>query len=80
MTAIGSSSYLGQYIQPTYFWDVSDQTDVILSPYFTTDRDIVWNGQYRQYFYKGHVTAEGSFVNDNGTYKDEKFKISLSIE
>ncbi len=76
MTAIGSSSYLGQYIQPTYFWDVSDQTDVILSPYFTTDRDIVWNGQYRQYFYKGHVTAEGSFVNDNGTYKDEKFKNS----
>jgi LPS-assembly protein len=39
MASMGSSSYLGQYIQPTYFWDVSPHTDVILSPYFTTDKD-----------------------------------------
>ena len=73
MTSMGSSSYLGQYIQPTYFWDVSQHTDVILSPYFTTDRDVVLNGQYRQYFYNGHIKAEGSFLEDDGTYKDEKF-------
>lgn len=29
MTSMGSTSYTGQYIQPTYFWNVSDHTDVI---------------------------------------------------
>lgn len=75
MTSMGSSNYLGQYIQPTYFWDVSDHTDVILSPYFTTDRDIVFGGKYRQYFYNGHVTAEGTYLDDNGSeYNDSKYK------
>ncbi len=66
MTSMGSSSYLGQYIQPTYFWDVSDHTDVILSPYFTTDRGVVLGGQYRQYVYNGHIKAEGTYLEDNG--------------
>ncbi|MBO5441824.1 MAG: LPS-assembly protein LptD, partial [Alphaproteobacteria bacterium] len=66
MTSMGSSSYLGQYLQPTYFWNVSDQTDVILSPYFSTDRDIVLGGQYRQYFYNGHISASGTYLDDKG--------------
>lgn len=74
MTSIGSSSYLGQYLQPTYFINVSDQTDVILSPYFTTDRDVIWGGQYRQYFYNGHVKAEGTYLSDKGSdYKKSKY-------
>ena len=72
MTSMGSSSYLGQYFQPTYFWDVSDNTDVILAPYFTTDRNMVLSGQYRQFFYNGHINAIGSILEDDGTYKDEK--------
>lgn len=74
MASMGSSSYLGRYIQPVYFWDISDQTDLILSPYFTTDRDVVLNGQYRQYFYKGELSAEGSFLTDDGHYKNDKYK------
>jgi len=74
MASIGSSSYLGKYLQPTYFWNVSDQTDVILSPYFTTDRDVVLNGQFHHYFYKGHLNAEGSFLKDNGEYKKAEYK------
>lgn len=70
MTSMGSSSYLGQYIQPTYFWNISDHTDVILSPYFTTDRDVVFGGKYRQYFYNGHINAEGTFLQDNGKLND----------
>ena len=73
MASMGSSSYLGQYIQPTYFWDVSPHTDVILSPYFTTDKDIVFGGQYRQYFYNGHIKAEGTYLDDNGENKDDKY-------
>lgn len=75
MTSMGSSSYLGRYLQPTYFFNVSDQTDIILSPYITTDRDIVWGGQYRQYFYNGHIKAEGTFLDDEGKdYKHVRYK------
>ena len=75
MTSMGSSSYLGRYIQPTYFINVSDQTDVILSPYITTERDIVWGGQYRQYFYNGQIKADGTFLNDTGEkYKKGRYK------
>lgn len=73
MASMGSSSYLGDYIQPTYFWNVSDQTDVILSPYFTTDRDVVLNGRYSQYFYNGYINAEGSFLHDDGKYKKVEY-------
>ena len=66
MTSMGSTSYTGQYIQPTYFWNVSDHTDVILSPYFTTDRGVVLGGQYRQYFYNGEIKAEGTYLEDDG--------------
>ena len=74
MASMGSSSYLGQYLQPIYFWDVSEHTDVVLSPYFTTDKDVVFGGQYRQYFYNGHIKAEGTFMEDDGVYKNEKYK------
>lgn len=66
MASMGSSSYLGQYLQPMYFWNISDQTDIILSPYISTDRDIVLGGQYRQFFYNGHVKAEGTYLEDSG--------------
>ena len=74
MSSFGTSSYLGRYIQPVYFWDISDQTDLILSPYFTSDRDVVLNGQYRHYFYKGEINAEGSFLKDDGHYKNKKYQ------
>lgn len=75
MTSMGKSSYLGHYLQPMYFFNVSDQTDIVLSPYITTDRDIVWGGQYRQYFYNGHVKAEGTFLDDAGEkYKKGRYK------
>lgn len=76
MASMGSSSYLGQYVQPTYFWDVSDQTDVILSPYLTTDMGVVFGGQYRQYFYNGHISAEGTYLDDSGKTDDEKSKFN----
>lgn len=72
MTSMGSSSYLGRYIQPTYFWNVSDYTDVILSPYFTSDQDVVFSGQYRQYFYKGHINASGTFMQDKDNEQKHK--------
>ena len=74
MTSMGSSSYLGQYIRPTYFFNVSDQTDIILSPYLTTDRGVVLGGQYRQYFYNGHINMEGTYLEDDGKgYNNKRY-------
>lgn len=75
MTSMGSSNYLGQYLQPTYFWDISDHTDIILSPYFTTDRGVVLGGEYRQYFYNGHIRASGTYLEDSGKdYNNLRYK------
>lgn len=61
---IGSSSFLGGYFQAKYFWAVNDQTNIILSPIFSADKDIVWGGEYEQYFYKGHIRTEGTYLKD----------------
>ena len=74
MTSMGSSSYLGRYVQPTYFWNISEHTDLILSPYFTTDRDIVLGGRYRQYFYNGELEVDGTALKDNGHYKNNRYQ------
>lgn len=74
MASMGSSSYLGQYVQPIYFVDVSEQTDILLSPYITTDKGVVFGGQYRQYFYNGHINAEGTYLEDDGKInEDDKY-------
>lgn len=74
MTSMGHTSYLGQYVRPMYFINVSDQTDIVLSPYFSADRDIVWGGQYRQYFYNGHIKAEGTYLSDKGSDYNKKVR------
>lgn len=75
MTSVGSSSYMGEYLQPTYFWNVSGHTDVIFSPYLTTDRGVVFGGQYRQYLYNGHIRAEGTYLQDDGKdYREARFR------
>lgn len=62
---MGSSSYLGAYFQPQYFWAVNDQTNVILSPIFSSDKNIVWGGTYKQYFYSGNTSISGSYLQDD---------------
>lgn len=61
---IGSSNYLGATVQLKYFWDINPNSDLLLSPIFTTDKDVVWGGRYRQYFNNGFVNMEGSYLRD----------------
>ena len=71
MTSMGSTDYTGQYVQPTYFWNISDHTDLLFSPYFTTERDVILGGKFRKYMYNGHIEAEGTYVeDDNKDYDD----------
>ncbi|MDR1026201.1 MAG: LPS assembly protein LptD, partial [Lactobacillus sp.] len=63
--SIRSNSYLGAGFQPRYFWDISDQEDMVLSPIFSTDKGVVLDASYRKYFYSGELNFEGSFLNDS---------------
>lgn len=67
---IGSSSYLGGYFQPRYFWNISDHEDLLFAPMLSSDKGIVWNGEYRKYFYKGDIEAQGSFLTDEDKDKN----------
>ncbi len=61
---ISSNSYLGAAIQPRYFWNVSDQEDVIFSPIITSDKGVVLGGSYDKYFYRGDLSATGTYLRD----------------
>ena len=61
----GSSNYLGEYLHPRFFWAVNDQTDIIFSPIFSSDRNPVWEATYQHYFYNSHFYITGSYMKNN---------------
>lgn len=63
--SFGSSNYLGAIFQPRYFWAVNDQTNVIFSPILSTDKGIIYDGSYKQYFYNSSTSISGSYLRDS---------------
>lgn len=63
--SFGDSNYLGAIFQPRYFWAVNDQTNVIFSPIFSSDKGIIYDGSYQQYFYNNYTSLSGSYMNDS---------------
>lgn len=61
---MGRSNYLRGYFQPRYFWAVNEQTNVILSPIFSEEKNIVWDAAYKHYFYNGNTDLYGSYIKD----------------
>lgn len=74
---IGSNSYLGGILQPRYFWSISEQEDVLFSPILSSDKGIVWDGQYRKFFPGGDIEAQGSILNDTD---DDKTRGNLFLK
>ncbi len=64
---ISSNSYLGAAIQPKYFWNISDQEDILFSPIISSDKGVVASGAYNKYFYRGDLSASGSYLKDPDT-------------
>lgn len=62
---IGSSSFLDAYFQPRYFWAVNDQTNVLISPIFSSNKNPIWNGEFSHYFYNAKTSLSGSYLKDN---------------
>lgn len=65
---IGSNSYLGATLQPKYFWNISDNEDLLYNPILTSDQGIVQSASYNRYFYNGDLSFDGSYLYD----KDDK--------
>ena len=61
---MGSSNYLGTYFQPRYFWALDDQTNIILSPEYSSKKDIIWGGAYKHYFYSAYTSLSGTYMKD----------------
>ena len=69
MPTMGSSNYFGAFIQPRYFWAVDDQTNVMFTPIFSSDKNPVLSGAFKHYFYGADTSLDGSYLRDNGDRK-----------
>lgn len=58
--SIGNSSELGQQVTIPYYWVISPDKDLTLSPRYTTREGMVYQGQYRQRFGSGQFETEAS--------------------
>lgn len=67
---ISSNSYLGGAIQPQYFWNISDNEDILFNPILSSDKGLVYGGIYNKYFTRGHISASGTFLRDPDTKED----------
>ncbi len=61
---IGSSNYLDAYFQPRFFWAVDDHTNILFSPIYSTEKDMVWAGSFSHYFYNSYINVSGSYLED----------------
>ncbi len=68
---IGSSNYLGGNVQLKYFWDINANSDLLLSPIFSTDKDIIWGGEYKKYFNSGYLNLKGTYLKDDDNQRPE---------
>lgn len=64
---ISSNSYLGAAVQPRYFWNISDQEDILFNPIISTDKGIVYGGAYRKYLHNGKLNMSGTYLRDPDT-------------
>lgn len=58
--SIGRTETLGGTLQVPYFWNISPDRDLTLSPIFTTEQNAVFVGQYREAFTFGELDIAGS--------------------
>ena len=65
--SLASNKYLGSAIELRYFFNLSDHEDLLLSPIFSTDQNIVFGGRYRKMLYSGELDMSGTIMRDRKT-------------
>ncbi|HWX47636.1 MAG TPA: LPS assembly protein LptD [Roseomonas sp.] len=68
---IGTSSFLGGFIETPYYWAIDESQDLTLSPTLSTKQDPALGWAYRRRFNAGEISASGSFGQRDGTRDEE---------
>ena len=58
--SFGSTSGLDQFVQPRYFWAISDDKDMTFEPVIGSTGDVIAAAEYRQAFDRGFIEADFS--------------------
>ncbi len=61
----GNSGELGFFAQVPYFWAISPQEDVTITPWFMTEEGLLLEGQYRRALKQGSIRTQGMITNDS---------------
>lgn len=64
--SIGSSTNLGGVARVPYYWAISDQQDLLLTPMMTSKEGLVLAAKHRIAFLHGRMSTEGSITKDSG--------------
>ena len=66
LPSIGSSKHLGAFFAQPYYWVLDDQSDLTLTPLFTTASGTQLSGDYRYRFNDGILSVFASGADVNG--------------
>ena len=75
--SLRGTNYLGSAVELRYFWDISDHEDLLFTPIFSSNQDIIWGGRYRKMLYSGDLNVSGTFMKDKDT---DKKRGNLTLE
>jgi len=68
---IGTSSFLGGFVETPYYWAIDESQDLTLSPTLSTKQDPALGWAYRRRFNAGEISASGSFGQRDGARDEE---------
>lgn len=68
---LGTSSFLGGFIETPYYWAIDQSQDLTLSPTLSTKQDPALGWAYRRRFNAGEISASGSFGQRDGARDEE---------
>lgn len=67
--SLASNNYLGSAIEMRYFINLNDHEDVLLTPIFSSDQNVIFGGRYRKMMYSGDFNIGGTIMEDKDTHK-----------
>ncbi|WP_431281727.1 LPS-assembly protein LptD [Humitalea sp. 24SJ18S-53] len=68
--SVGTSKFLGPFIETPYYWAIDGASDLTISPLISADQDPNLGLEYRRRFNNGYIEGSGSLGYFNGNDSD----------
>ncbi|MCQ4162340.1 LPS assembly protein LptD [Roseomonas sp. GC11] len=68
---LGSSSFLGGFVETPYYWAIDPSQELTLTPTFSTKQDPALGAIYRRRFNSGEIQASGSLGERGGAASED---------